>query len=82
MRTILTTLCLVIILSILSGCGTAQLPGLVLGKKAVQKTQLEIRQMQTRTYEVKDKTLLMKAMLNVLEAPFWIDFILPYTDVP
>lgn len=67
MRTILATLCLVFVLSILSGCGTAQLPGLVLAKDAPQKTQLEIRQMQTRTYEVTDKTLLMKAMLNVLQ---------------
>jgi len=32
-----------------------------------QKTQLEKRQFQTRTYECADKALIMKAMLNVLQ---------------
>ena len=50
-----------------SGCGTTQMPGMLLDKKAPQKTQLEIRQMQTRTYQTKDKRLVMKAMLNVLQ---------------
>ena len=49
------------------GCGSPRLPGMLLGKKAPQKTQLEIRQMQTRTYQIKDKKLLMQAMLNVLQ---------------
>jgi len=40
---------------------------MLLDKKAPQKTQLEIRQMQTRTYEIKDRKLVMKAMLNVLQ---------------
>jgi len=50
-----------------SGCGTTSLPGMVLEKKAKQKSQLEIRQMQTRTYETKDMKMIMKAMLNVLQ---------------
>lgn len=34
---------------------------------APQKTQLEIRQMQTHVYDVQDFHLVMKAMLNVLQ---------------
>lgn len=34
---------------------------------APQKTQLEKRQIQTRTYDCADKALIMKAMLNVLQ---------------
>jgi len=62
----LTTLFCLYILFI-PGCGTPSAPGMLLEKKTEQKTQLEIRQMQTRTYQVKDKTLVMRAMLNVLQ---------------
>ena len=32
-----------------------------------EKTQLEIRQVQTRTFETKDQVMVMKAVLNVLQ---------------
>jgi hypothetical protein len=51
----------------MSGCGTTSVPGMVLGKKVKQKSQLEIREMQTRTYQTKDVKMIMKAMLNVLQ---------------
>jgi hypothetical protein len=35
--------------------------------KILQKTQLEKRQIQTKTYKTNDKALIMKAMLNVLQ---------------
>ncbi|HIJ70367.1 MAG TPA: hypothetical protein HPP87_03280 [Planctomycetes bacterium] len=50
-----------------SGCGVAEVPGMVLGGKQKQKTQLEIREMQTRTYETNDATMVVKAMLDVLQ---------------
>ena len=34
---------------------------------APQKTQLQIRQFQTRSYETNDTKMVMKAMLNVLQ---------------
>ena len=52
---------------LISGCGNSSVKGMLLEENAKQKTQLEIRQMQTRTYSVKDKTLVMRAMLNVLQ---------------
>ena len=61
------TVCFGLMLLIVSGCGTTEMPGMLLDKNAQQKTQLEIRQMQTRTYPIKDRTLVMKAMLNVLQ---------------
>lgn len=39
----------------------------VLKNAKASKTQLEKRQVQTRTYEGTDKALIMKAMLNVLQ---------------
>lgn len=39
----------------------------VFAKDMPSHTQLEIRQMQTREYDTTDKTLIMKAMLNVLQ---------------
>lgn len=44
---------------LLASCGTYA--------PAPQKTQLEIRQMQTHVFDVKDYNLVMKAMLNVLQ---------------
>jgi len=61
------TICFCVMLLMVSGCGSANIPGMVLDKKAPQKTQLEIRQMQTRTYQTNDIPLVMKAMLNVLQ---------------
>ncbi len=61
----ITCSCLLLLME--SGCGTASVPGMVLSKKDKQKTQLEIREMQTRTYQTKDKQLDKKAMLNVLQ---------------
>jgi hypothetical protein len=40
------------------GCASARKP---------VKTQLQIREMQTRTYDVPDQKLVMKALLNVLQ---------------
>ncbi len=66
-RLYFTAMCFCSMLLFMSGCGTTSVPGMVLGKKAKQKSQLEIRQMQTRTYESKDMKMIMKAMLNVLQ---------------
>lgn len=60
-------ICVSLGLLFILGCGTPQMPGMLLDEKAPQKTQLEIRQIQTRIYQVKDKSLVMKAMLNVLQ---------------
>src|SRR5262245_41102846 len=48
------------------------LAGLVVGCRPAdpekpEKTQLEIRQLQTRTYDVEDLRLVMKSILNVLQ---------------
>ena len=37
------------------------------GTQAIQKTQLQIREFQTRTYDAKDTGLVVKAILNVLQ---------------
>lgn len=37
------------------------------GPPPVEMTQLQIRQFQTRTYQTDDQTLVMKAMINVLQ---------------
>lgn len=66
-KTYLITVFFCLMLLMKSGCGTTSMPGMLLDKDSPQKTQLEIRQMQTRTYQTKDKTLVMKAMLNVLQ---------------
>lgn len=54
-----------------SGCGvidaTAGAVGGVFAEKEKPKTQLEIRQMQTREYETTDTKMVLKAMLNVLQ---------------
>ena len=47
-------------LLLVSGCNGQQ-------TRSPQRTQLEIRQIQTRTYETKDTKMVMKAMLNVLQ---------------
>lgn len=49
----------VLVLTLFSGCSTFSPPP--------QKTQLEIRQMQTYVFDVSDFNLVMKAMLNVLQ---------------
>lgn len=56
-------------LIICSGCGAVSATGkLFEGKrKPKAKSQLEVRQMQTREYETKDNRMVMKAMLNVLQ---------------
>lgn len=43
------------------------LPGCVMQPPTPQKTQLEIREFQTRSYETKDVKMVMKSMLNVLQ---------------
>jgi hypothetical protein len=54
-----------LILGILSfGCATTSV--------APQKTQLQTREFQTRTYETKDSKMVMKAMLNVLQDEAYI----------
>ena len=63
MKLIATALCLFII----AGCGSKSVPGLVLDEKDKEKSQLEARQIQTRTYDTKDVKMIMKAMLNVLQ---------------
>jgi hypothetical protein len=48
----------ILLIIIITGCATAPQP---------QKTQLQIREFQTRTYTDVDSKLVMKAMLNVLQ---------------
>jgi len=48
-----------LLLLFILGCGEAY--------KQEQKTQLEIRQMQTRTYEIESMKAIVKAILNVLQ---------------
>lgn len=67
MRNLFLTGCLIVSVLSFSGCGTASVPGMVLSKKDKQKSQLEIREMQTRTFQTKDNKLVMRAMLNVLQ---------------
>jgi predicted RNA binding protein with dsRBD fold (UPF0201 family) len=52
-RLILCILCCVLLVS----CATAE----------IQKTQLQIREYQTRIYDTNDQDLVMKAMINVLQ---------------
>ena len=50
-----------------SGCGVVDSIGSIFEEKHMPKSQLEIRQMQTREYETDDTFMVMKAMLNVLQ---------------
>ncbi|MFC1678018.1 hypothetical protein ACFL3G_13285 [Planctomycetota bacterium] len=54
-----------------SGCGavdaTAGAVGGIFKEKKIARTQLEIRQMQTREFEAKNTKETLKAMLNVLQ---------------
>ena len=63
--------CLCLLLLMESGCGILEVPGMLVSglfsRKNRQKTQLEIRQMQTRTYPTTDVKMIMKAMMNVLQ---------------
>ena len=56
---------------IISGCGavdaTVGAAGSLFKKKHKAKSQLEIRQMQTREFETSETTMVLKAMLNVLQ---------------
>ena len=56
---------------IISGCGavdaTVGVAGSLFKPKAKVRTQLEIRQMQTREFEASDTKVVLKAMLNVLQ---------------
>lgn len=58
-------------LAFYSGCGavdaTAGAVGSIFKKKQAPKTQLEIRQMQTREFDTKDTKMVLRAMLNVLQ---------------
>jgi len=51
------------------GCGPKmpKISDMVMGKKGEEKTQLQIRQMQTRTYDTQDVDMIIKTMLNVLQ---------------
>jgi hypothetical protein len=65
------TICFYVSLIIYSGCGavdaTVGAAGSLFKEKPKVKSQLEIRQMQTREFETSDTTLVLKAMLNVLQ---------------
>ena len=56
---------------IISGCGavdaTVGAAGSLFKPKRKAKTQLEIRQMQTREFETSETTMVLRAMLNVLQ---------------
>jgi len=65
------TICFCASLIIYSGCGivdaTAGAAGALFTEKKKPKSQLEIRQMQTREFETSDTEMVLKAMLNVLQ---------------
>ena len=69
MRTL--TILLYVVMLFCSGCGvvgaTAGAIGSLFSPKEKPKTQLEIRQMQTREFETTDMKTALKAMLNVLQ---------------
>lgn len=52
---------------ICSGCGAVDVAASLFEEKPKLKSQLEIRQMQTREYDTSDTTMVLKAMLNVLQ---------------
>jgi len=64
-------ICLCAGLIIISGCGavdaTVGAAGYLFTPKRKVKTQLEIRQMQTREFETSETTMVLRAMLNVLQ---------------
>jgi len=62
-----STICFCLLLLVAYGCGITSVPGMVTSKKNKQKSQLEMRQMQTRTYDTNGVEIVMKAMLNVLQ---------------
>ncbi len=65
------TICFCISLLVCSGCGaidaTAGAVGSLFTKKPKVKSQLEVRQMQTRDFETSETTMVLRAMLNVLQ---------------
>lgn len=63
MKKILYTGLALVLLTCVFNCSVA----FAFGNKQPIRTQLEIRQFQTRNYECTDKALIMKAMLNVLQ---------------
>jgi len=64
-------ICFCLGLMVCSGCGaldaTATLADSVFEEKKKTRTQLEMRQMQTREFDTKDVKMALKAMLNVLQ---------------
>ena len=68
MRVCIICFCLSLVIS---GCGavdaTAGAVGSLFQPKRKVKTQLEIRQMQTREFETSETTMVLRAMLNVLQ---------------
>lgn len=65
MRTIVLGLCAGLI--VCSGCGMVESTASLFEKKHQSKSQLEVRQMQTREYDTNETRLVLKAMLNVLQ---------------
>ncbi|MHC4737792.1 MAG: hypothetical protein ACYS9Y_02705 [Planctomycetota bacterium] len=65
------TICFCISLLVCSGCGaidaTIGAVGSLFKPKPKVRTQLEIRQMQTREFEASETKIVLKAMLNVLQ---------------
>jgi ribosomal protein S8 len=65
------TICFCASMLIYSGCGavdaTAGAAGSLFKKKPKVKSQLEMRQMQTREFETSETTMVLQAMLNVLQ---------------
>ena len=67
MKVLYIAACLSLSLLFFGGCGVTEVPGMVLSNKEKQKTQLEIREMQTRVFDVNDCEMVIKAMLDVLQ---------------
>ncbi len=60
-------ICFCACLILCGGCGAVDVAASAFEKKHKPKSQLEIRQMQTREFETTDTTMVLKAMLNVLQ---------------
>lgn len=67
MRNLFLTGCLTLSLLAFSGCGLATGTVDLSGKGKQLKSQLEIREMQTREFETVDTKMVLKAILNTLQ---------------
>jgi len=62
-KTLILFMPLVLVMLLLNGCTTPQKP---------KKTQLQIREFQTRSYDTQDFKMVMKAVMNTLQDDYYI----------